>query len=168
MCIRDRYCACLNEADSYLLGFRAVCEKCRIAPKAAQPGFLDRLSGWFKKQKQPRSLPAVRRPEFLRSRLACAPYAFAVASAFNRAFSRLLYRDAVLSCKIPFCTLLSSADTVSRYCAWAAFTDVYKRQGLEGGGGGLTLGLVCRKLGNCEGCGLGCILQHIIFPGNRT
>lgn len=35
-------------------------------------------------------------------------------NASNRALSRLLYRDAVFLCRMPFCTDLSSAETVSR------------------------------------------------------
>src|SRR6185437_5637541 len=54
-------------------------------------------------------------------------YALAVASAFSRAFSLLLYRDAVLPWTTPFCTLLSSADTVARYCAWAAEASPFAR-----------------------------------------
>src|ERR1700733_1141717 len=40
---------------------------------------------------------------------------------FSRAFSRLLYRETVFACSTPFCTLLSSSETVALYCAWAAF-----------------------------------------------
>lgn len=43
-------------------------------------------------------------------------YAFAVA-AFTRAESRLLYRDAVFLCRMPFCTLLSRIETVARNVA---------------------------------------------------
>jgi hypothetical protein len=42
-------------------------------------------------------------------------YALAVARALSRALRRLLYRETVLLWRMPFWTLLSRVETVSRY-----------------------------------------------------